>query len=132
MVASVLSMRNLPGPIMPRLGRVMLASYFEANPDPGVRARVLRLSRFSCAAACARCGPCRDGCVRATSRDFRVADTLRPMNEPMNAATDTSLDYLRVPPHSIEAEQSVLGGCCWIMPPGTASPTYWSKRLLPA
>ncbi|CAM3733237.1 replicative DNA helicase [Bordetella sputigena] len=32
------------------------------------------------------------------------------MNEPMNPQGDTTLDYLRVPPHSIEAEQSVLGG----------------------
>jgi len=28
----------------------------------------------------------------------------------MNDTTDPSLDYLRVPPHSVEAEQSVLGG----------------------
>ncbi|CAM3935358.1 replicative DNA helicase [Bordetella bronchialis] len=32
------------------------------------------------------------------------------MNEPMNSQADSTLDYLRVPPHSIEAEQSVLGG----------------------
>ena len=30
--------------------------------------------------------------------------------ESKSAKTDSSLDYLRVPPHSIEAEQSVLGG----------------------
>lgn len=30
--------------------------------------------------------------------------------ESKSAKTDTSLDYLRIPPHSIEAEQSVLGG----------------------
>ncbi|MGE8591745.1 MAG: DnaB-like helicase C-terminal domain-containing protein, partial [Alcaligenes sp.] len=30
--------------------------------------------------------------------------------ESKSAQTDSSLDYLRVPPHSIEAEQSVLGG----------------------
>src|SRR5690625_149131 len=28
----------------------------------------------------------------------------------LNAGSDSQLDYLRVPPHSIEAEQSVLGG----------------------
>src|SRR5690606_17024340 len=28
----------------------------------------------------------------------------------MNTPADSQLDYLRVPPHSIEAEQSVLGG----------------------
>ena len=28
----------------------------------------------------------------------------------MNTPPDKQLDYLRVPPHSIEAEQSVLGG----------------------
>ncbi|MDQ2140026.1 replicative DNA helicase [Alcaligenaceae bacterium A4P071] len=28
----------------------------------------------------------------------------------MNAAADSPLEYLRVPPHSVEAEQSVLGG----------------------
>jgi len=32
------------------------------------------------------------------------------MIENSPVATDTGLDYLRVPPHSIEAEQSVLGG----------------------
>src|SRR5690606_2884739 len=30
--------------------------------------------------------------------------------ESMNNAVDPSIEYLRVPPHSIEAEQSVLGG----------------------
>ncbi len=30
--------------------------------------------------------------------------------EPMKNAVDPSIEYLRVPPHSIEAEQSVLGG----------------------
>ncbi|CFW84111.1 hypothetical protein [Bordetella pertussis] len=28
----------------------------------------------------------------------------------MNTPADPQLEYLRVPPHSIEAEQSVLGG----------------------
>ena len=28
----------------------------------------------------------------------------------MKNQTDSQLDYLRVPPHSVEAEQSVLGG----------------------
>ena len=28
----------------------------------------------------------------------------------MNTPADSQLEYLRVPPHSIEAEQSVLGG----------------------
>src|SRR3546814_12041980 len=28
----------------------------------------------------------------------------------MNNSADSQLDYLRVPPHSVEAEQSVLGG----------------------
>lgn len=31
------------------------------------------------------------------------------MND-LNAGSDSQLDYLRVPPHSVEAEQSVLGG----------------------
>lgn len=30
--------------------------------------------------------------------------------ESKSAKSDSTLDYLRVPPHSIEAEQSVLGG----------------------
>ncbi|AOB31972.1 hypothetical protein AKI39_16555 [Bordetella sp. H567] len=78
MVASVLSMRNLPSAIMPRLGQVMLASYFEANPDPDVRARLLRLGRFMRGAA----WPLRPLLGWLRSRDiqgfFRVADTLRP------------------------------------------------------
>ena len=30
--------------------------------------------------------------------------------ESKSAKSDSTLDYLRIPPHSIEAEQSVLGG----------------------
>lgn len=78
MLASMLSMRNLPAAIMPRLGQVMLTTYFEANPDPDVRVRLLRLGRFLRGAA----WPLRplQGWLR--SRDiqgfFRVADMLRP------------------------------------------------------
>jgi len=78
MVASVLSMRKLPSDIMPRLGEVMLASYFEANPDPEVRVRLLRLGRFLRVLA----WPLRPLLGWLGSRDiqgfFRVADTLRP------------------------------------------------------
>jgi tRNA A-37 threonylcarbamoyl transferase component Bud32 len=78
MLASVLSMRNLPSRIMPRLGEVMLASYFEVNPDPEVRARLLRLGRFLRIVA----WPLRPLLGWLRSRDiqgfFRVADTLRP------------------------------------------------------
>lgn len=78
MVASVLSMRKLAVAIMPRLGQVMLASYFEVNPDPEVRARLLRLGRFLRGVA----WPLRPLLGWLPSRDiqgfFRVADTLRP------------------------------------------------------
>jgi tRNA A-37 threonylcarbamoyl transferase component Bud32 len=78
MVASLLSMRNLPARVMPPLGKVMLASYFEVNPDPEVRARLLRLGRFLRVVA----WPLRPLLGWLRSRDiqgfFRVADSLRP------------------------------------------------------
>ncbi|ARP82568.1 hypothetical protein CAL12_18265 [Bordetella genomosp. 8] len=78
MVASVVSMRKLPAAIMPTLGQVMLKSYFEVNPDPEVRARLLRLGRFLRGVA----WPLRPLLGVLRSRDvqgfFRVADALRP------------------------------------------------------
>lgn len=78
MVASLLSMRKLPPPVMTPLGQVMLAAYFEVNPDPEVRARLLRLGRFLRVVA----WPLRPLQGWLGSRDiqgfFRVADTLRP------------------------------------------------------
>ncbi|ARP88593.1 hypothetical protein [Bordetella genomosp. 9] len=78
MVASLLSMRKLPSAVMPRLGQVMLDAYFEINPDPQVRAGLLRLGRFLRVIA----WPLRPLLGWLRSRDiqgfFRVADALRP------------------------------------------------------
>lgn len=76
LVASLQSLRKLPADVMPGLGRAMLDSYFEANPDPEVRARLLRLGRLLRRVA----WPLRPLLGRLPSRDiqgfFRVADTL--------------------------------------------------------
>jgi hypothetical protein len=38
---------------------------------------------------------------------------------PANLSNDSQVAKLRVPPHSIEAESSVLAACCWTTAPGT-------------
>jgi tRNA A-37 threonylcarbamoyl transferase component Bud32 len=82
MVASLQSLRNLPPRVMPRLAEAMLSSYFEVNPDPSVRTRLLRLGRVLRAVA----WPLRPLLGWLPSRDiqgfFRVADTLRAQVKP--------------------------------------------------
>jgi len=46
LVASLQSLRCLPAAIMPRLGEIMLTSYFEVNPDPRVRARLAYMGKL--------------------------------------------------------------------------------------
>ena len=50
---------------------------------------------------------------------------LPPVTDPtVPLIDDPQLSQLRVPPHSLEAESSVLGGLHWTMPPGTGWPIW--------
>ena len=42
---------------------------------------------------------------------------------------DAAAEALRVPPHSLEAEQAVLGGLMLTMPPGIRWPTGWTRAI---
>lgn len=53
----------------------------------------------------------------------------RRYNPAMNAPTDPQLESLKVPPHSIEAEQSVLGGLLLDNAAWIASPTSSTNSI---
>jgi tRNA A-37 threonylcarbamoyl transferase component Bud32 len=82
MLASLQSLRSLPSHVMPGLGKIMLGTYFEVNPDPLVQARLVRVGQLLRGVTwCLR-----PLFARLSARDiqgfFRVAETLRTLEKP--------------------------------------------------
>ncbi|WP_043518648.1 RIO1 family regulatory kinase/ATPase [Achromobacter arsenitoxydans] len=79
MLASLVSLRKLDDGDARTLGKLALEVYLESNPDPEVKACLMRLARVLCAIAM----PLRPLLRRFPSRDvqgfFRVADILQPL-----------------------------------------------------
>ncbi|KAK78386.1 hypothetical protein L499_A0430 [Bordetella holmesii CDC-H635-BH] len=76
-LSSVVSLSKIPREQVPIIGKLILETYFEANPDPAVRAALKRLARVVCGLA----GILKPLAGKLPWRDvrtfFQVSDTLR-------------------------------------------------------